>query len=407
MNNYQKACKGDRGNDRVVTFTVTATALRVACVTGLLALLLGSMPAMAKRSESTGTIEGRAPTAGGQLLIKKPDGALLVNNDLMTGTWTPNGFGVSPDGSELLLTDPDGDCDARLNIAPCTATINTAGATKVWQVNGVNLTTAQLAATFLPNLAGQVLTLTATAPVTTASPTGAPKSNVQTLSTVTYRVNIPDNPMVRVNGYSFAINAGFPTTGFVGANFQFWMNGLNTGANSNYTYSSNRSWVTVDSTGMVSFVNMPSSTTKNATITITPKGGVYPVRAYNFNVDTWFMGSGNTTVDFYNAQKYCTDRGYQFAHNKVASPYGSALERNATAPYLWPQWGNLNQYYSTVLSNTVDPRPVARAMIAWRTTQNVNSFYADFVIGTGGYALNSNFATAAGRVTPVVCSYTF
>lgn len=351
MNNYQKACKGDRGNDGVVTFTVTATALRVACVTGLLALLLGSMPAMAERSESTGTIEGRAPTASGQLLIKKPDGALLVNNDLMTGTWTPNGFSVSPDGSELVLTDLDGDCDVVAR--PCTATINTAGATKVWQVNGVNLTTAQLAATFLPNLAGQVLTLGVTAPVTTASPTGTPNSNVQTLSTVTYSVNIPDNPKVRVNGYSFAVNEGFPKTGFEGANFQFWMNGVDATANSNYTYSSNKSWVVVDSAGSVSFISEPTSADSSASITITRKDGSIPVRTYSFKIAKWFKGSGSKKVANFTGSitqipsYYCstTFPGYGVVGVFVdLRPSGAYFSRNTLSARLISEWGSVGGY---------------------------------------------------------------
>lgn len=70
---------------------------------------------------------------------------------------------------------------------------------------------------------------------------------------------------VTVNGYTFAKDAGFPTTGFKGANFT--LNVTDRPA-SDFTWTSDASWLTVTD-GVVTF----TGTGDKVTVTGTPSSG--------------------------------------------------------------------------------------------------------------------------------------
>ncbi|VFS45142.1 hypothetical protein [Budvicia aquatica] len=152
--------------------------------------------------------------------------------------------------------------------APLSMAVALPGATWEWRApNGTPLTATQLTQSFSTSFANDdILTVKVSGPVTSTSDSGFPISGTDTYESVWYRVKIKALvvPTLQVNEANFAIDSGFPTTGFMDANFQFYMGGTNATPNGNYTYSSNQpDWVTVDELGNVTFTGTPTSANKN------------------------------------------------------------------------------------------------------------------------------------------------
>jgi adhesin/invasin len=97
--------------------------------------------------------------------------------------------------------------------------------------------------------------------------------------------------------YTFTPGQGFPQTGFAGAKLYFLIDGSDEN-NSNYTWSSNQSWVTVDSSGDVTMNatqsstpdDSPPSSDRQVTITGTPKTGGTAL-TYTFTIQKWYKRS--------------------------------------------------------------------------------------------------------------------
>lgn len=245
----------------------------VSLLTGLILVAISASPTWAKLSNATGTIEGRAPTATGTLSVMFPGSTTAVtDNAVVSATMKPSDFWVS--AATLTLHDLDGDTGL-------SSSIDTAAVTWDWKYNGVELTPAQLTAPFSTNFLGESLTVSVSAPVTVSSLTGVPThSSPVTFNSAAYTVVVPaPPPVVRVNGTSFAFNAGFPKTGFSQAQFQFWMDGTSESGNSYYTFAADPQapWVTVNpTTGVVKFTGVPAAAqTVNITITDN-RGGRQP-----------------------------------------------------------------------------------------------------------------------------------
>ena len=93
---------------------------------------------------------------------------------------------------------------------------------------------------------------------------------------------------ISVNDFTFAVDAGFPTTGFHGAEFT-----LNTpSAPSEYTWSSDVEWVSVDNDGNVRITSedhsAPVRMLTPVTITAVPTSGGAPL-TYTFALRHWFF----------------------------------------------------------------------------------------------------------------------
>lgn len=148
----------------------------LAMLPGLILVTISVPTVWAEMSNSTGTIEGRPPTATGALSVMFPGGTTAVtNNAVVSTTLKPTDFGVSALG--LTLQDLDGDTGLSSSMEPAAVTWN-------WQYNNVALTPAQLAAPFSTNFLGKTLTVTASAPVTVSSLTGVPTAAVPAPSAV-------------------------------------------------------------------------------------------------------------------------------------------------------------------------------------------------------------------------------
>jgi adhesin/invasin len=87
---------------------------------------------------------------------------------------------------------------------------------------------------------------------------------------------------ITANKYTFAKDAGFPTTGFTGATFNL---NIENGSASDFIWESSVSWVTVDN-GVVRLI--AEGTGNNVTITGTPVNGKGGIVTYRFKLSSWF-----------------------------------------------------------------------------------------------------------------------
>ncbi|HHX4812399.1 TPA: hypothetical protein ACVBYD_000706 [Yersinia enterocolitica] len=187
-----------------------------------------------------------------------------------------------------------------------------ADARLTWKMGATELSGAELALT-LNDFMNKTLTVTASVPVTVSTLTGVP--NTQTVPlTSTYQLTVlPYEPEIVSNGTAIGLNDGFPHTGFKGAFFTFWMNGIDTVTNSNYTWSVDQAWLTVTN-GLVKFIGEPTNETRVANITITDKNGIFPPLTHTIKLQKWFITpTPNTRRTWVNAKAWCDNygQGYQ------------------------------------------------------------------------------------------------
>ncbi|GKX52787.1 hypothetical protein [Budvicia aquatica] len=313
-------------------------------------------------SDPTGQIKGRAPTAAGSVSILMPGGATpLVDNAQVLGSKKPNEFSLAPLSPGITFTDLDGDTQALPGLA-----IAPAGVTWTWKNGGTPLTATQLTQTFATNFAhNTTLTVQADAPVLSTSLTGLPVSSgtpiVFTTSVYRVRVNNP-TPVIRANGTTFAWDSGFPTTGFVGAQFQLFMNGVNATANSNYTYTENgnQTWVDIPASnasgteGTITFIGTPTSANKTLQLIATNKTDSSDKYTLNITIGRWFVNGGATLRNAANADAYCTGLGDGYSTPPYATMTNGAYGASGTrAPVagLWSQWGRMITFGSGWLNS--------------------------------------------------------
>lgn len=149
---------------------------------------------------------------------------------------------------------------------------------------------------------------------------------------------LPGNTTIHVNGATFDTDSGFPRSGLVGASFQLRMNG-NAASNREYSWHDDRSWLSVDDKGVVTFNRRPEGAEKTATITIRSKndGGSY---AYTFTVTKWLITDGNPT-GFNNDWCGKQDDGYRRPTAEESTRNG---ERAASTGRWWSEWGPLYNF---------------------------------------------------------------
>lgn len=130
-------------------------------------------------------------------------------------------------------------------------------------------------------------------------------NNVSATVTVNKVVPITDIAYISSKNYSFELDEGFPTTGYLNATFNFVMkNSTNT---SDYNWSSNQSWVTVGkNTGVVKLSGTPTSANKTVTITAVPiVEGIGTAFSYTFTPSYWFTFYTGQNMPAQNAWDVC------------------------------------------------------------------------------------------------------
>ncbi|MBL5829222.1 hypothetical protein [Serratia fonticola] len=297
----------------------------------ILMLTIGfvTTPAMAILSDKAGQIQGQAPAVTGNVQVLFPDGeTVLTDNAVLELNQILNQFRVSSSTAGLVLQDADGDTGLA-------ALVDIEHANLSWKYNGTALTSAQLAASFRDNFAGQTLTLDVSAPVTVSSKTGLPTTAEPRLLTKSYTLTVASEfSGISVNGHTFGMTEGFPSTGFTGARFALNVRGVA----SDYAWDNGgSSWVTVDDSGNVAFTDKGNSTP--VTITATPKGGGAPL-TYTFSVNTWFINNGSTGMSWSDASNWCTAQGLT-QPTKDDMTLGTNVRGIGS---LWSEWGRMGKY---------------------------------------------------------------
>ncbi|MCQ4111554.1 hypothetical protein [Aeromonas sp. JL9] len=148
---------------------------------------------------------------------------------------------------------------------------------------------------------------------------------------------------ILVEEHKFAVNVGFPKTGFIGAEFTLI---LSSGDASAYDWSSNASWVSVDNSGHVSFTG--KGNTSSVTITASPKAGGEPV-TYTFALDNWFINQSDMQVTYEDAIGWCKSLG---SNSRLASESEYSLGKDPDDEWrplrgigkLFTEWGRLYKY---------------------------------------------------------------
>ncbi len=194
---------------------------------------------------------------------------------------------------------------------------------------------------------------------------------------------------VLVNSTNFGLNDGFPTTGFIGAVFTLNV----TGSPTDYNWaSSDTSWVSVDSSGKVSFTAEGNSTPVTITASLKTGGGNL---TYTFTVTSWFINNGldEGGLVLSEALTFCTDKGMllpirsQLVNVSTAGTNGT---REAGNNMLWSEWGNLN----------INAYPLAGFVSSFYWTSELESSGRQYIVRLDNGLLSTR-ATAAS--SPVVC----
>lgn len=315
----------------------------------ILILVLGftTPPSMANISNPTnGRIHGQAPNVTGAPVILMPDGTTPVTNNAQV-LWSAKtaDFKLAPLSSYMTYADMDGDLPDGVGYA----TPPSGGVAWAWTTSGGTLlTTNQLNQPFQNNFAdGTVLKVTVAVDVNVASVSGMPNARQRTLHSGTFDVVVKaPPPVINVNGTNFSINSGFPRSGFMGARYQYYMNGTNATANSNYTYTSNQPWVVVNAQGLVNFSGTPTSANKSYQITITNKTNPAHIYHHTATVQDWFFASGGGLTIAQGTAACAAQSGVRASLADVHKT-GSEFTR-LPAEKVYNEWGGWARYSTTI-----------------------------------------------------------
>ncbi|WP_432409875.1 inverse autotransporter beta domain-containing protein [Serratia marcescens] len=159
----------------------------------------------------------------------------------------------------------------------------------------------------------------------------------ETISVATVATAVQD---ILVNGYTYAVDAGFPKTGFAGAKFTVQLNG---GEPTDYTWTSSASWASVSAGGEVTFTGKGDSTP----VTVTATSKLDPTKAfeYTFTLNDWYINNGSTTMTWSAANTYCTNQGASLATRlQLGGPHTDQYNVRGTVGSLWSEWGDVSTY---------------------------------------------------------------
>ncbi|EBU2669731.1 hypothetical protein CUK74_12590 [Salmonella enterica] len=150
-----------------------------------------------------------------------------------------------------------------------------------------------------------------------------------------------------VHPRTFSLTSGFPSTGFVGAEFTIQVNG-STGNNSQYNWRTNQpSWVSVSSSGVVKFVAQPSSAAKKARIYAASKLDTSILYYIDININDWFTNNNANKGSWISADTYCRNLGSGYGiptREKLGIRGGYMTFASRTGLGLWAEWGRMDYY---------------------------------------------------------------
>lgn len=199
-----------------------------------------------------------------------------------------------------------------------------------------------------------------------------------------------------VNGHQFALNVGFPQTGFQGAKFQLVIDN-DISNNSKYDWDKSQGWLTVDASGNVSFTGTPEGATKTVVITATPKEPGLAAQTYTFTLQKWFTNEGNTTRQHWELDLAATPATVELTNSTNVLPPSLLMLKTANLPtrgepgFLWSEWGALS-FYATAGFVSGDSR-------YWTDTDHPSTTMYDKVsLETGDVYNGTNYDQTVGYV---------
>lgn len=151
---------------------------------------------------------------------------------------------------------------------------------------------------------------------------------------------VPDIEAISCNEFSFAPDAGFPTTGFTGAEFSIK---LNTGNEADYKWTANVPWITVVD-GNVRFVQRGNI--EDVVITATPPSSTEKTLSYSFTIKKWYTNNGSALMSKSDAASWGSSN-YGSTLPTVAELKGSGVYDDPVRGNiggLWSEWGDLTRY---------------------------------------------------------------
>ncbi len=146
-----------------------------------------------------------------------------------------------------------------------------------------------------------------------------------------------------VNGYTVKADAGFPTTGFNGAKFTIVMD---EGSRvSDYQWSSNQSWVSVDSKGVVTFKGTGNGNSVN--IYGQANNGM-PTITYTFKLNSWYINNGYTDeahwLNWSDTNDFCTQSGAVIPTIMQLTADANGKFGQGAVGSLLGEWGHMDSY---------------------------------------------------------------
>ncbi|MGL6350052.1 MAG: Ig-like domain-containing protein [Aeromonas sp.] len=187
---------------------------------------------------------------------------------------------------------------------------------------------------------------------------------------------------VSVNNYFFAIDEGFPSTGFTDAKFTLNLSG---GAASDYYWSSSAAWAQVDSSGNVSFISQGDISP--VTITATPTAGGTPL-TYTFTVTSWFIFDHSTFMTWDNASSWCFANGWR--QPTVAETTQGTNVRGVGS--LFSEWGPIESYIPSIIGFMDDHFWTSEVFTT--TTPGSHHYFIGLNRGFAGGSIDDNSSIA-------------
>lgn len=135
----------------------------------------------------------------------------------------------------------------------------------------------------------------------------------------------------------FAIDSGFPNTGFEGAQFRIT---VPVGQPTDYSWSVDSDWLSIDDKGVVTMRRKPATSTMTPTFKGVPKPhtGYKRTVDYRFTLKKWYVRSGQSYNFNRIAARNCAARGDRLVkYNDLAA--AGAISNRKVGEQLLQEWG--------------------------------------------------------------------
>jgi len=211
------------------------------------------------------------------------------------------------------------------------------------------------------------------------------------VQSVAYAIEIPVSiTRVLVNGYTFAPDAGFPTTGFHGAVFKLV---LSNSRSQDFTWTANLSTATVTVANGTVYLNSTASGAP-ITITATPKSGGGAPITYTFQLTKWFGTILGAAPLYLTQTEALTSCGGTLP--SMSELVGPTAGHRGDIGGLWSEWGPMSAY------STFTAAVGSTSMLVWSSDFTTDNHRRAASLATGDFfsaELGSNMGVFATCMT--------